>query len=432
MIRCSRLRSCTAVLVVLLAALMWGPPAARAQDDSAQQSLRESWAVDASLRGSAWTSDRLFTDDSPVGAGTLWLRMQPAITPELSFKAEGWVTSQPQQDGEPEAAELREAYLAYLGDALEVRIGRQIAVWGRADRLNPTDNLTSRELRLLFPEEDDQRRGSTMLQVAYPVFGAVARAYWIPEFRPNVFPTPPLPPGVRFRGDEQPADTQQGALRIDRSGGSVDWSLSYFEGRDRNPDVALDHLTLTGPVLQRRYGRIRVTGADAATTVGRFGLRAEVAHTVTEDTRGDDPQVKNGFLYAVAGGDRTFFEYLNVNLQYIYRETDHWQDPRALANPLVRTVALQNAIFNQQAHRIENGASLRISYQWLNETLTGEIAAVQFFQDGDAVIAPKLTYKATDTLRLTAGAQQFSGPDTSFFGAQKDNSTTYVEVRWGF
>lgn len=399
---------------------------------------RERLALDASLRASYWSSDRQLSNDPPAGAGSLWLRMQPALSGTLSLKLEGWVTRQPavdeDKDSQPaDPGELREAYLAYLGEALEVRVGRQIAVWGRADRLNPTDNLTSRDARLLFPEDDDQRRGSGMLQVAYPVLGATVRAYWIPEFRPNRFPTPPLAKGVRFGDDEPVNDPSQGALRIDHSGGAVDWSLSYFDGHDRNPDVVMDRVTPTGTVvLQRRYGRVRVVGADAATTLGRFGLRAEAAVTTTEDEDGTDPEVKNGFLYAVAGADRTFFEYLNVNLQYIYRQTDQWRDPRTLPNPQVRALAVQNAIFSQQLHRVENGASLRISYQFLNETLTTEIAAVQFFQEGDGVVAPKITYKATDTLRLTLGGQYFSGPDESLFGAQKDNSTTYFEVRWGY
>ncbi|HEX7926800.1 MAG TPA: DUF1302 family protein, partial [bacterium] len=383
-------------------------------------------------------SDHQFNDDSGIGAGTLWLRMNPALTSTLSLKFEGWVTSQPATDKEKDPhpadpAELREAYFAYLGEALEVRAGRQIVVWGRADRLNPTDNLTSRDFRLLFPEDDDQRRGSNMLQVAYPVWGATLRAYWIPEFRPNVFGTPPLPNGITFRDDERVHDSNQGAFKIDHSGGALDWSLSYFAGRDRNPDVVLDHITgLGAPVLQRQYNRVRVVGGDAATTLGKYGLRAEVAHTFTEDTDGKDPEVKNGFVYAVVGADRTFFEYLNINAQYIYRQVDDWQDPHKIVNPLAQALAVQNAIFSQQLHRIENGASLRISYQFLNETLTTEIAAVQFFQEGDAVVAPKITYKWTDTVRITVGGQYFSGKDESFFGSQKDNSATYLEVRWGY
>lgn len=423
---------------LLLGVLIAGTSSTALADDDAGEgkSLRQQLNVDTSLRGSYWSSDRELTDGSAAGAGTVWLRMQPALSQSVSLKIEGWVTSQPAVDEKQNAAdpyELREAYIAYLGDALEVRAGRQIVVWGRADRLNPTDNLTTRDFRLLVPEDDDQRRGSNMLQVAYPVFGVVARAYWLPEFRPNETPTPPLAKGISFRDDERIHDPHQGALRLDQSGGVFDWSLSYFEGVDRNADVALDHVTGTGGfVLQRRYGRVKVVGADAATTVGKFGLRAEVAHTATEDTQGDDPAVKNGFLYAVAGGDRTFFEYLNVNVQYIYRQTDKWQDPHKIANPLVQALAVQNAVFSQQLHRVENGASIRISDEFFNETLTLEIAAVQFFQAGDMVVAPKVTYKATDTLRITAGSQIFSGPDESFFGAQKDNTTTYVEVRWGY
>ena len=50
---------------------------------------------------------------------------------------------------------------------LDVRAGRQIIAWGRADGLNPTDNLTGEDLTLLAPDDDDRRLGTTALRASY-------------------------------------------------------------------------------------------------------------------------------------------------------------------------------------------------------------------------------------------------------------------------
>ena len=55
---------------------------------------------------------------------------------------------------------IREAYLDLSHGPLDLRIGKQIIAWGRADRINPTDNLTPRDYTLLVPDDDDQRLGT--------------------------------------------------------------------------------------------------------------------------------------------------------------------------------------------------------------------------------------------------------------------------------
>ena len=55
---------------------------------------------------------------------------------------------------------MREAYVnAYLGP-FDLRLGKQIIVWGRADALNPTNNLTPVDFRIRSPLEDDIRLGN--------------------------------------------------------------------------------------------------------------------------------------------------------------------------------------------------------------------------------------------------------------------------------
>ncbi len=55
--------------------------------------------------------------------------------------------------------QLREAYAdLYLGD-FDLRAGQQIIAWGRADGINPTNNLTPQDYFVRSPEPDDIRMG---------------------------------------------------------------------------------------------------------------------------------------------------------------------------------------------------------------------------------------------------------------------------------
>ncbi|MBI3605573.1 MAG: hypothetical protein HY202_06050 [Nitrospirae bacterium] len=52
-----------------------------------------------------------------------------------------------------------------LNDQNPFFVGKQIVVWGRADGINPTDNLTPHDFTVLLPFEDDQRFGTTALKL---------------------------------------------------------------------------------------------------------------------------------------------------------------------------------------------------------------------------------------------------------------------------
>jgi hypothetical protein len=390
----------------------------------------------SSVRGSYWTSDRGLNDSIGFGTAVLWLRARPYFGDHWSLKLEGWLAAEDLTETRSEShggvQELREAYLAYASDAFEIRAGRQIVVWGRADAINPTDNLSSRDFTLLFIDPDDNRRGNGMVQGRIPIGDSTLSVYWLPEFRPNEFASPELPPGIRFKDDEKPNEAGQGAVRFDRSGGAVDWSVSYFNGIDRNPDVAIDSAGPLEVVLQRRYHRIGTTGADFATVAGQFAFRGEAAYTTTEDEDGTDPEIKNSFFMAVLGIERSFLEYLNIIAQVYRREIQDFHDPNDIPDPGARTIAVQSALFSNQLTRDQTGGSLRIAYKWFHETLEGEILGVGNFDRGDGLTRVKISYAFTDSLKGILGGEKYDGPDDSFYGSLKQNSTVFAEIRYGY
>jgi hypothetical protein len=157
-----------------------------------------------------------------------------------------------------------------------------------------------------------------------------------------------------------------------------------------------------------------------------------VAYTDTEDADGTNPFVKNPFLAAVAGADRTFHEHLNVNVQYLYRFVAHFRSPDPDAPSLVNLVALQQAALTGQTRRHQHGASARISYKWFHDTLEAEVAAAGFARPSGSVLRPKITYAVSDRMKVLVGGELYRGDRASQFGMLRDNSGAFAEARWSF
>ncbi|MFX9015996.1 hypothetical protein ABTN29_20110, partial [Acinetobacter baumannii] len=54
---------------------------------------------------------------------------------------------------------INEAYLTFKHEDTQVRFGRQIFSWGRADRINPSDFLGAKNLTQLVTDDEQQRLG---------------------------------------------------------------------------------------------------------------------------------------------------------------------------------------------------------------------------------------------------------------------------------
>jgi hypothetical protein len=389
--------------------------------------------LSGSIRLDYFSSSRSLDGRSHLAGGGFYLRVAPRVTDRVSAVFDGWVRNASPFEGEPTHGKVREAFIDLGWGPLDVRIGKQLIVWGRADRINPTDNLTPRDFTLLVPEDDDQRSGTTALKATLHEGGLAFTGIWIPVFEPDVIPFAARP-GIVFR-EITPAAfrEQEGAVKIDQTGKRVDWSLSYFDGLDLLPDLGVGRvLPLPAVEVLLRHHHLRVLGADVATLLGRFGARAEAAYTFTEDPEGDDPEVKNPFFFLVAGMDRTVLQDLTVSVQYLFRAVTHFHDPAELDDPLRLAVATEQAILAHQLDRFEHQASARVGGKWLNETLEAEVTGLYGFTRSDYAVRAKVIYALNDRLKGTVGADVFRGPRVSFFGRIRDASTVFAEMKFSF
>jgi len=422
-----------ATALLLAGALLPGP--ARGEEPPAGggtlHNIIEQTDISGSIRGSYWSSSRSLNNENNLGVAALWLRGRSQLAPAVALVADGWVMNDDLFVARSTNALLREGYLDVKIDALDLRIGQQIIAWGRADRINPTDNLTSRDFTLLVPEDSDQRTGTVGMTATYRLAGYSLIGVWLPTFQPNIIPllTPP-DPFVLLPRQLPNEPVSQFALKVDKTGGPVDWSVSFFDGFDLYPDLEIVGTSLTKINVALTYHHIQVIGADAAAVWGPYGFRAEMAYTFTEHWK--NSQVKSPFFFMVLGADRTFLGNLNVNLQFILRVISDFQNPIDVPNPAARAVAIEQATINSQLDRVQESISLRVGKKWLNETLETEVASVVGLIRLDYAVRPKVKYAITDRLRATVGGDIFRGPSPSFFGRIQDTSTAYVELRWDY
>lgn len=402
-----------------LALLLFGPGIAAALD------------VELSVRAALWSSSRTLDDAERLTPVQLWLRASSAaVFEDFVFRShvEGWGERQFTGVGEQYDGRLREAYVQLSAGPLELRGGRQILAWGRADGINPTDNLTPRQLTFLTRDTEDQRFGIPALRAVWFSGPTSLSLVWLAGFEPTAHPLPAA--GAELQHEQPSNEPAQWAMRMDFTAGQVEGSLSYFDGYDVLPS----QVVLATPGAPRGligHGRIRVAGGDMAMTLGRFGLRAEAAYSEAPESRPDAVFAKQAQWYAVAGADRTFDEYLNVNLQYYMR---YVYEPAVRQNLSPGEAALGQAfaIAAQQYDRIDRGFAFRIRNQWLNETLEANISGLVSATRRGYLLRPVLRYRASDSWTLSLGAEILGGDDASPFGLLRDNSAAYLELRRGF
>ena len=133
------------LLVLTVAAPAHGQDAA-APEPAPAPGVFERLGVTGSVRAGYWSSTRNLDAEQNIGAGMLWLKTSRRVSDHVSFLAEGWTALRgPLEYGEA-TGELREAFVDLRFGHLDVRAGRQMIAWGRADGVNPTDNLSGQDL----------------------------------------------------------------------------------------------------------------------------------------------------------------------------------------------------------------------------------------------------------------------------------------------
>lgn len=400
--------------------------------------------------------------------GELALRLRTRKEPYGDGFAEARLKYGLQGDSTQLEVDLREAYVDTHVGPLDLRLGHQIIVWGRADAFNPTNNLTPLDLRVRSPLEDDRRLANVGLRAFLNVAPLRLEGVWLPVYRATRVPTVASPSYVDFNYTNYPApdlDNGTGAARLHLELADFEASVSYVYGYAPLPGLALNGITegrvIAGEVvveerpirIERRAYNHHVAGLDFSTALGDvMALRGEAALRVPKDYE-SRVHAPNPDLQYVLGIDRSFGS-LNLIAQYMGRVVLDWrraespevtEDPAALgtgvpasaiedAIPLIELeLRGRNQMLFSQLHEVQHMATVRLEWLTLHDTLSLSALGFVNFSTKEWLVFPKVGYQLSDNLSTSVGAEIFAGPDGTLFGLiDQQLSAVYAELRYAF
>ncbi len=419
---------------IFSAVVLWISSSAVASDiatENSQDSILSKIGPSLSLRSGAWTRDRNYSSDRGFVGSSVWFNLKPEAIEGVQAYIDAYALNNNLTRDSNTTVELREAYLERSFGPLDLRVGRQVLVWGRGDKVNPTDSWSTKDMKLLGTDDEDQRLGvftvSGILNVGdYRLIGVFQ-----PEWRNPVYPIPPISE-VTIENLRPQLPSQQFGFKLDHTGGAIDYSFSFSNVISRTPNLSIISAGVSGTRLGLNFEKVQVFGADFAWNLDEFGFRGETAFTLSGDTPGVDPLRFNSEIYTVFGMDRTWFEGFNLNLQMLHKHVFDFQNVDAITNPSLRLLASQQNLIANQLGTDRFGISLRPSYRMWNDTLEFEVAYVQWFDEVGGLVRPKATYAVNDHVKVIAGLEKYFGIQDSFFGRLSDLSTIFAEVRVSF
>lgn len=336
---------------------------------------------------------------------------------------------------------MRELFMDLYFNAVDVRIGQQQVVWGKADGVFITDIVSPLNLtEFLLPDFDEIRTGVLAIKTdIYIGSSSAIEAIIIPLFTPTTRPdsnsiwyiTPdfPVPPTFDWSKSEvKPSlENSEGFLKYSRMGSAVDFEIMGGYTWDDNPamhikkqftiDPSTGKPLLSAITVTPEHNRLTVAGGSASGEIKGVILRGEMAYYngkmfQTTDINATDALVEKDYLNYVVGVD---FNIGSVKLS---------------------TQFIQKAILNHNNLMVEkqfaNTATALAHYDMLRETLHLDLFSYIGLDKGDALIRPKVTYDFDDSFSILVGSNIFVGDESGQFGQFGDNSMIYGKFKYSF
>ena len=394
--------------------------------------------------------------------------------------------------------EVSEAYADVHLRRADLRLGVQKVAWGKLDGIPPTDVVNPRDYHDPLVDDVEERK------IGIP---AVLGSYYLPdlprlalsELRATLIAVPlAVPPRLALRQERWfPASTippnavvvpralasqllgvpldhdlsipvHFGTLnhrpprRLDAGGIGVrlggtwresDWDLYHYTGPETAPDADLRPevrlLSRTPPrlrvvsFLRQAHDVIHMTGADAATVLGGFTVRAEIAHfddrpylRFSEDLirEAQNPAVVRQYLRSL-GSPR-----FRVPIGELFPTADSvewgvgadyvvngWQ-PLLQLNQIVLLDKLPRLLI----HDPETRLSGTLRKHLLADRLELEVRGTYAIEREAWYVFPRASYLVRDDFRVRLGYLAIGGPRASLIGQFRDNDEFVMQARYSF
>ncbi|MDD4157535.1 MAG: hypothetical protein PHY08_13300 [Candidatus Cloacimonetes bacterium] len=317
---------------------------------------------------------------------------------------------------------LHEAYLEYFHKNFEVRLGKQLNVWGKADGIRITDVICPIDYSEFITQDfDDIRMPVEMLRLRYKPSTVDVELVWIPLFKKAILPQKDNPWHIKssypdtyiFNQEIVPDKTLKNSeygAKLSFYLQGFDFALSAFSAWDKTP--VLKYKTIADTTfIHSEYNRINVIGAELSKPINKFVIRSETAMYLNKHLQ-SKKNLNKDLLKSMIGLDW----YLNSDW------TISWQ-------------AMSNYIFDYDNNIIEdkntNLMTFNISAKFFREIITVSNMAYYNLNDKDLYEKISVDYSFTDNLHFSCGADLFIG-DKGNYGQYKDMSQVWLKSKYTF
>ena len=334
---------------------------------------------------------------------------------------------------------FREIYLDLYFNSVDIRIGKQQIVWGKADGVFITDIVSPLNLtEFLLPDFDEIRIGVYAAKFDFYFGNSTVEAIWKPVFAGTEFPPPgsiwykppelPAPPTFdRSKEEIKPSlENSEIYLKYSLSSSAIDFDFMGGYVWDQTPSMhvqkefGLDSLgnpILTGLLITPEHHRLYVTGGSFTSTIKSFVVRGEAAYYngkyfQTADPEAEDALTQKDYLHYVVGLDYGIGN-LKLSTQFIQKYIMDYEDPI-------------------DEDEFQNTMTFLARYDAMRETLHFELFSYVGLNYGDALIRPKITYDISDGFSILLGSNIFVGDERGMFGKYNDNSMIYTKIKYYF
>lgn len=334
---------------------------------------------------------------------------------------------------------LKEAYFDMRYQLFDVRAGRQIIAWGKADGINPTNVINPTDNSDIL-DTDDETLGIDAVNAKIYLRDWVLQSVFIPVFIPSVLPTDPqnrwyadMPRRIRSQPGLENAvivpgtnlvpetDIRSAQYAASLSGNikNVDLDCYYYYGYSHVPEVellvepiAIDSLRVA---VSQKYYKREMLGMAAATSLGSLGMRAEGAYFIPRQILNNEP-----YFQYVAGIDYTFANLYGSNDIFVIAQWIH-------------EVADKDAEFSNQNlnHIFQKNAMLR-SECGLGPNSTLNLQGIYNFSYEDYYIQAEIEHNLANGLNISVAGDILGGPHDSFFYSYRDNDRVHIRIKYNF
>jgi len=353
---------------------------------------------------------------------------------------------------------VRELYLDYFSDYIDVRLGKQIVTWGTADGIRILDEYVNpldwREFSLKAWNEIKVPLWMLKVELVPTVNGSL-QFLFIPDFEPDYWPAVNSPyaigtsklgaellNGLKRAGfsvsqvDDRPAETFENAkfgVRWRDVLGNFEYTINYiYSWATKSPEkVTIRDVTTLTAISKTQYYRVNVWGFSFSKTfVSGFlqglTLRGEFTYTKDEPRcyKGNDGRLywkkTDLFKYAI-GLDKYIITNWFTSFQFIQlirskKDVEGQPFVWCSAGPM---------------DKVETILTLKVSTDFFHERLKPGVLII-YGDDNDWRISPEAFFEISDHITTKLGMHIFVGKESGIHGQFNDKNELFLEVKYSF